>query len=84
MLQLISKTQPTLFQKWIRQLQIPATDLKRGMIIKHKEKYWEVTGMSIHNSGRGGAICKAELRQLGNNTKGNERFTANAKADGKQ
>ena len=55
-------------------MKITAIEIKPGMIIEHKNDYWNVLKTQHVKPGKGGAFAQVELKNLRDNTKLNERF----------
>ena len=55
-------------------MKINANDLKIGNIIQHNNALWRVTKLSHTQPGKGGAYIQAELKNITNQSKLNERF----------
>ena len=55
-------------------MKITAIEIKPGMIIEHKNDYWNVLKTQHVKPGKGGAFAQIELRNLKDGTKLNERF----------
>jgi len=58
-------------------MKINGNNLKPGMIISHKGSNWKVVSAQSVKPGKGGAFAQAELKNLKDNSKLNERFRAN-------
>ena len=58
-------------------MKINGNNLKPGMIISHKGSNWKVVSAQSVKPGKGGAFAQAELKNLQDNSKLNERFRAN-------
>ena len=55
-------------------MKITAIEIKPGMIIEHKNDYWNVLKTQHVKPGKGGAFNQVELKSLIKGTKLNERF----------
>ena len=55
-------------------MKISAVEVKPGMIIEHKNDYWNVLKAQHVKPGKGGAFNQVELKSITKNTKLNERF----------
>ena len=55
-------------------MKINANEIKAGMIIEHKNDYWNVLKTQHVKPGKGGAFNQVELKSLIKGTKLNERF----------
>ena len=55
-------------------MKITAIEIKPGMIIEHKNDYWNVLKTQHVKPGKGGAFNQVELKSLLKGTKLNERF----------
>ena len=55
-------------------MKINAIDLKIGNIIQHNNALWKVTKLSHTQPGKGGAYIQAEMKNITNQSKLNERF----------
>ena len=55
-------------------MKITANELKPGMIIEHKNDYWNVLKIQHVKPGKGGAFNQVELKSVMKGTKLNERF----------
>ena len=55
-------------------MKINANEIKAGMIIEHKDDYWNVLKTQHVKPGKGGAFNQVELKSLIKGTKLNERF----------
>ena len=55
-------------------MKITAIEIKPGMIIEHKNDYWNVLKAQHVKPGKGGAFNQVELKSLIKGTKLNERF----------
>ena len=58
-------------------MKITAIEIKPGMIIEHKNDYWNVLKTQHVKPGKGGAFAQVEMKSLEKNTKLNERFRSN-------
>ena len=57
-------------------MKISAVEVKPGMIIEHKNDYWNVLKAQHVKPGKGGAFNQVELKSITKGTKLNERFRA--------
>ena len=55
-------------------MKITAIEIKQGMIIEHKNDYWNVLKTQHVKPGKGGAFNQVELKSIIKGTKLNERF----------
>ena len=55
-------------------MKITAVEIKTGMIIEHKNDYWNVLKTQHVKPGKGGAFAQVEMKSVNKNTKLNERF----------
>ena len=55
-------------------MKISAVEVKPGMIIEHKNDYWNVLKAQHVKPGKGGAFNQVELKSITKGTKQNERF----------
>ena len=55
-------------------MKITANEIKTGMIIEHKNDYWNVLKVQHVKPGKGGAFNQVELKSVLKGTKLNERF----------
>ena len=55
-------------------MKITANEIKPGMIIEHKNDYWNVLKVQHVKPGKGGAFNQVELKSVVKGTKFNERF----------
>ena len=55
-------------------MKITANEIKPGMIIEHKNDYWNVLKTQHVKPGKGGAFAQVEMKSVNKNTKLNERF----------
>ena len=55
-------------------MKITANEIKTGMIIEHKNDYWNVLKVQHVKPGKGGAFNQVELKSVIKGTKLNERF----------
>ena len=55
-------------------MKITAIEIKPGMIIEHKNDYWNVLKTQHVKPGKGGAFNQVELKSIIKGTKLNERF----------
>ena len=58
-------------------MKINANEIKPGMIIDHKNDYWNVLKTQHVKPGKGGAFNQVELKSVMKGTKLNERFRSN-------
>ncbi len=58
-------------------MKITANEIKPGMIIEHKNDYWNVLKIQHVKPGKGGAFNQVELKSVIKGTKLNERFRSN-------
>ena len=58
-------------------MKITAIEIKPGMIIEHKNDFWNVLKTQHVKSGKGGAFNQVELKSVIKGTKLNERFRSN-------
>ena len=58
-------------------MKITAVEIKPGMIIEHKNDYWNVLKTQHVKPGKGGAFNQVELKSVIKGTKLNERFRSN-------
>ena len=58
-------------------MKITAIEIKPGMIIEHKNDYWNVLKTQHVKPGKGGAFAQIEMKSVGKSTKLNERFRSN-------
>ena len=62
-------------------MKITANEIKTGMIIEHKNDFWNVLKTQHVKPGKGGAFIQVELKSVIKSTKLNERFRSNEKAE---
>jgi len=55
-------------------MKISANELRIGALIEHKGKLWRACKLQHVKPGKGGAFVQAELKEIKNGTKLNERF----------
>ena len=55
-------------------MKITANEIKPGMIIEHKNDYWNVLKTQHVKPGKGGAFNQVEMKSINKDTKLNERF----------
>ena len=55
-------------------MQITAIEIKPGMIIEHKNDYWNVLKTQHVKPGKGGAFNQVEMKSINKSTKLDERF----------
>ncbi len=58
-------------------MKITANEIRPGMIIEHKNDYWNVLKTQHVKPGKGGAFNQVELKSVIKGTKLNERFRSN-------
>ena len=58
-------------------MKITAIEIKPGMIIEHKNDFWNVLKTQHVKPGKGGAFIQVELKSVIKSTKLNERFRSN-------
>ena len=58
-------------------MKITANEIRTGMIIEHKNDYWNVLKTQHVKPGKGGAFNQVELKSVLKGTKLNERFRSN-------
>ena len=58
-------------------MKITANEIKTGMIIEHKNDFWNVLKTQHVKPGKGGAFIQVELKSVNKSTKLNERFRSN-------
>ena len=58
-------------------MKIAANEIKTGMIIEHKNDFWNVLKTQHVKPGKGGAFIQVELKSVIKSTKLNERFRSN-------
>ena len=58
-------------------MKILANEIKPGMIIEHKNDYWNVLKTQHVKPGKGGAFNQVEMKSVNRGTKLNERFRSN-------
>ena len=58
-------------------MKINANEIKVGMIIEHRNDFWNVLKTQHVKPGKGGAFAQVEMKSLNKNTKLNERFRSN-------
>ena len=58
-------------------MKINANEIKIGMLIEYKDDLWEILKTQHVKPGKGGALCKVEMKSINKNTKLNERFRSN-------
>ncbi len=58
-------------------MKITANEIKNGMIIEHKNDFWNVLKTQHVKPGKGGAFIQVELKSVIKSTKLNERFRSN-------
>ena len=59
-------------------MKITAIEIKPGMIIEHKNDYWNVLKTQHVKPGKGGAFNQVELKSVIKGTKFNERFRSSS------
>ena len=62
-------------------MKINANEIKTGMIIEHKNDYWNVLKTQHVKPGKGGAFAQVEMKNLRNGSKLNERFRSDDKVE---
>ena len=62
-------------------MKILANEIKPGMIIEHKNDYWNVLKAQHVKPGKGGAFNQVELKSITKGTKLNERFRSSESVD---
>ena len=62
-------------------MKITAIEIKPGMIIEHKNDFWNVLKTQHVKPGKGGAFNQVELKSVIKGTKLNERFRSNETVD---
>ena len=62
-------------------MKILANEIKPGMIIEHKNDYWNVLKTQHVKPGKGGAFNQVELKSITKGTKLNERFRSSENVD---
>ena len=62
-------------------MKILAIEIKPGMIIEHKNDYWNVLKTQHVKPGKGGAFNQVELKSITKGTKLNERFRSSENVD---
>ena len=62
-------------------MKITAIEIKPGMIIEHKNDYWNVLKTQHVKPGKGGAFNQVELKSIVKGTKLNERFRSADKVE---
>ena len=62
-------------------MKILANEIKPGMIIEHKNDYWNVLKTQHVKPGKGGAFNQVELKSITKGTKLNERFRSSESVD---
>ena len=55
-------------------MKITANEIKTGMILEHKNDFWNVLKIQHVKPGKGGAFNQVELKSITKGTKLNERF----------
>ena len=58
-------------------MKITANEIKPGMVIEHKNDFWNVLKTQHVKPGKGGAFNQVELKSVLKGTKLNERFRSN-------
>ena len=58
-------------------MKITANEIKPGMIVEHKNDYWNVLKTQHVKPGKGGAFNQVEMKSVNKNTKLNARFRSN-------
>ena len=62
-------------------MKISANEIKPGMVIEHKNDYWNVVKTQHVKPGKGGAFNQVELKSITKGTKLNERFRSSENVD---
>lgn len=62
-------------------MKISANELRIGTLIEHKGKLWTACKLQHVKPGKGGAFVQAELKEIKNGTKLNERFRSDETLD---
>ena len=62
-------------------MKINGNALRPGNVIEHKDRLWRVTRVQHTQPGKGGAYMQAELRDLRNGSKLNERFRSSEEVE---
>jgi len=62
-------------------MKILANEIKPGMVIEHKNDYWNVLKTQHVKPGKGGAFNQVELKSITKGTKLNERFRSSENVD---
>ena len=62
-------------------MKILANEIKPGMIIEHRNDYWNVLKTQHVKPGKGGAFNQVELKSITKGTKLNERFRSSENVD---
>ncbi len=62
-------------------MKITANEIKVGMIIEHRNDYWNVLKIQHVKPGKGGAFNQVELKSITKGTKLNERFRSSENLD---
>ncbi|KAI9336214.1 hypothetical protein DFJ73DRAFT_850725 [Zopfochytrium polystomum] len=65
-----------------RDYRVPINEIKKGQIIRHKDKIWTIFDFTMHTQGRMGSHYKLELREVGRAGKTFERFNAGTAVEG--
>ena len=55
-------------------MKISGNEIRVGMLIEHKNDFWEVLKTQHVKPGKGGAFAQVEMKSMNKNTKLNERF----------
>ena len=55
-------------------MKISGNEIRVGMLIEHKNDFWQVLKTQHVKPGKGGAFAQVEMKSLNRNTKLNERF----------
>ena len=58
-------------------MKINAGEIRVGMLIEYKNELWQVLKTQHVKPGKGGAFAQVEMKNVGKNTKLNERFRSN-------
>ena len=65
-------------------MKILANEIKPGMVIEHKNDYWNVLKTQHVKPGKGGAFNQVELKSLTKGTKLNQRFRSSENVERSQ
>ena len=58
-------------------MKINAGEIRVGMLLEYKNELWQVLKTQHVKPGKGGAFAQVEMKNVGKNTKLNERFRSN-------